>query len=85
MFGTLFPPFAHLALDHPRVDPVAARGQNFLGDLRQQILIPAPQSPRTLRAFRQAAAQHLERPVNDNRRGGRLLRRAASTINTRTT
>jgi hypothetical protein len=39
MLRPLFPPVAHLPLDHPRVDPVAPFGQYLLGDLGYQLVI----------------------------------------------
>src|SRR5438552_4035123 len=62
MFRAFFTPVAHLPLDHAGIDSVAAIREDFLRDLRQQVLIPALQSLATLGTLRQATAQYLQRP-----------------------
>ena len=86
MFGRFFSPVAHLPLDHPRVDPVAAFGQTLPRRSRPTGPHTSVCSPeRLLGHSGKRQRRTLSVPVNDNRRGGRLFRRAASLINTRTT
>ena len=61
MFVSFFQPVAHLAFDDSRVDSVAAWFEDFGGDFRQQVCVPASQSRRAARSFGQAATQDLQR------------------------
>src|ERR1043165_351718 len=61
MLRPFFWPLAHLAFDGPWVNAVAARVQLFLGNLAEQVAIPALPTATLTWAFGQSATQDLQR------------------------
>ena len=84
MFFAFFQPAAHLLANDARVDSVAARFEDFCGDLAQQVAIPALDAGAAAGDFRQAAAEDFQR-IHEGQFARSDAVSAASHINLRIT